>query len=72
MWRDVSSELKFENTNPFFFCKVTRYPDDNQRVYKTIPMKFPKGWRGDLNYSARTKDGRVKILKSYFATPFTV
>jgi len=41
--------------------KVKRYTDDNQRVYKTIPIKFPAGWRGDLNYSARTKDGRINI-----------
>jgi 2-polyprenyl-6-methoxyphenol hydroxylase-like FAD-dependent oxidoreductase len=41
--------------------RVTRYKDDNRRVYKTIPIKFPKGWRGDLNYSARTKDGRINI-----------
>ena len=41
--------------------RVTRYTDDNQRVYKTIPIKLPKGWRGDLNYSARTKDGRINI-----------
>jgi len=41
--------------------KVKRYVDDNQRVYKTIPIKLPKGWRGDLNYSARTKDGRINI-----------
>ncbi len=33
--------------------------DDNCRVYKTIPMKLPTDWRPDLNYSARTKDGRV-------------
>jgi len=39
--------------------KVTRYEDDNQRVYKTIPMKIPLDWRPDLNYSARTKDGRI-------------
>jgi 2-polyprenyl-6-methoxyphenol hydroxylase-like FAD-dependent oxidoreductase len=32
---------------------VTRYEDDNQRVYKTIPFTVP--WRPDLNYSARTK-----------------
>lgn len=38
---------------------VTRYEDDNQRIYKTIPMKLPEGWRPDLNYSARTKGGRV-------------
>ena len=41
--------------------RVTRYEDDNRRVYKTIPMSLPpsKTWRGDVNYSARTKDGRV-------------
>lgn len=38
---------------------VTRYVDDNRRIYKTFPMKVPPGWRGDLNYSARSKDGRV-------------
>ena len=41
--------------------RVTRYEDDNRRVYKTIPMSLPPGrrWRADVNYSARTKDGRV-------------
>lgn len=38
---------------------ITRYEDDNQRVYKSIPIKLPAGWRPDLNYSARSKDGRV-------------
>ncbi|KAK3256417.1 hypothetical protein CYMTET_34446, partial [Cymbomonas tetramitiformis] len=37
--------------------KVKRYDDDNVRVYKTLPLHLPKGWRGDLNYSARTKSG---------------
>lgn len=37
----------------------SRYEDDNQRVYKSIPLKLPSGWRPDLNYSARSKDGRV-------------
>eukprot|EP00960_Hanusia_phi_P057556 763600-Hanusia_phi.AAC.4 len=41
--------------------RVVRYVDDNQRIYKTIPLKLPKGWRGDLNYSARTQDGRINI-----------
>jgi kynurenine 3-monooxygenase len=40
---------------------VTRYLDDNQRVYKTIPMKLPADWRPDLNYSARSKDGGMNI-----------
>jgi len=39
--------------------RVKRYVDDNQRVYKTIPMKVPSKWRNDLNYSARSKDGRI-------------
>ena len=39
--------------------KVKRYEDDNQRIYKTIPMKIPKDWRFDLNYSARSAGGRV-------------
>ena len=40
---------------------VKRYEDDNQRVYKTIPMKVAKDWRSDLNYSARTKEGRINL-----------
>jgi 2-polyprenyl-6-methoxyphenol hydroxylase-like FAD-dependent oxidoreductase len=38
---------------------VTRYPDDNQRIYKTIPFQLPTDWRSDLDYSARSQDGRV-------------
>jgi kynurenine 3-monooxygenase len=38
---------------------VKRYEDDNQRIYKTIPMKVPADWRPDLNYSARTKNSRM-------------
>lgn len=39
--------------------RITRYVDDNVRVYKTVPMKVPRDWRSDINYSARSKDGRV-------------
>lgn len=38
---------------------VTRYVDDNIRIYKTFPMQLPPDWRHDLNYSARSKGGRV-------------
>lgn len=41
--------------------RVTRYTDDNRRVYKTIPMKLPEGWRPDLNYSARSQKGGMNI-----------
>ena len=56
---------KFKTMNAFqkLFAgkpfKVRRYIDDNRRVYKTVPMKIPDDWRPDLNYSARTKDGRI-------------
>ena len=40
---------------------VTRYTDDNRRIYKTIPMKLPKDWRPDLNYSARSQKGGMNI-----------
>jgi kynurenine 3-monooxygenase len=43
-----------------FFVK--RYVDDNQRVYKTIPLKFPKDWRSDLNYSARIGRANLEAL----------
>ena len=60
-----SDESKFKAMNPFqrLFAgkplKVTRYPDDNRRIYKTIPMTIPADWRGDINYSARSKGSRV-------------
>lgn len=41
--------------------KVVAYEDDNVRIYKTIPLKLPKEWRWDLNYSARTADGRFNL-----------
>lgn len=40
---------------------VRRYSDDSPRVYKTIPMKLPPGWRPDLNYSARSRGGRMNL-----------
>ena len=47
---------KLFGAKPF---RVTRYEDDNRRIYKTVPMKIPTEWRPDLNYSARTKGGRI-------------
>ena len=55
-WDALNPVQKMFAEKPF---KVRRYIDDNRRVYKTIPMKLPKDWRPDLNYSARTKDGRI-------------
>jgi kynurenine 3-monooxygenase len=58
---------RFEAMNPIHRLTagepfhVKRYVDDNQRIYKTIPMKVPADWRPDLNYSARTKDGRINF-----------
>lgn len=42
-------------------ARVIRYIDDNERVFKSIPLKLPGSWRGDLNYSARSKDGRLNF-----------
>ena len=41
--------------------KVTRYEDDNPRVYKSIPIKFPKHWPSDLNYSAASVGRRITL-----------
>jgi kynurenine 3-monooxygenase len=61
---DAAGASWLERVNPLRppSLRVTRYEDDNRRVYKTIPMTLPassKKWRADVNYSARTKDGRV-------------
>jgi len=55
-WDALNSVQKLFAEKPF---KVRRYVDDNCRVYKTVPMKIPADWRPDLNYSVRTKDGRI-------------
>ena len=55
-WDALNSVQKLFAEKPF---KVHRYVDDNRRVYKTVPMTIPSDWRPDLNYSARTKDGRI-------------
>jgi kynurenine 3-monooxygenase len=33
---------------------VVRYPDDNPRVYKSLPFRMPSTWRRDMNYAVRT------------------
>lgn len=41
--------------------KVTRYEDDNPRVYKSIPITFPQHWPSDLNYSAASVGRRITL-----------
>jgi len=41
--------------------KVTRYEDDNPRVYKSIPITFPSHWPSDLNYSAASVGRRITL-----------
>ena len=55
-WEALNTIQRLFAEKPF---KVRRYEDDNRRVYKTVPMKIPADWRPDLNFSARTKDGRI-------------
>jgi kynurenine 3-monooxygenase len=64
---ELEDKKRFEAMNPIRRLTagkpfhVKRYVDDNQRIYKTIPMKVPIDWRPDLNYSARTKEGRINF-----------
>jgi len=58
-WWRLPSSFPFQSS-----FRVTRYVDDNQRVYKTVPVQLPKDdakWRYDLNYSARSKGGRFNF-----------
>jgi len=41
--------------------KVTRFVDDNPRVYKSVPIKLPSDWPCDLNYSARSRESRITL-----------
>mmetsp|Transcript_1527 Transcript_1527/g.4685 ORF Transcript_1527/g.4685 Transcript_1527/m.4685 type:complete len:369 (-) Transcript_1527:14-1120(-) len=41
--------------------RITRYDDDNERVFKTVPLDLPEAWRGDINYSARSASGRLNF-----------
>jgi kynurenine 3-monooxygenase len=42
--------------------RVTRYVDDNPRVYKTIPVQIPDDWRPDIGYSASDPERRYNIV----------
>ncbi|KAG5185345.1 kynurenine 3-monooxygenase [Tribonema minus] len=37
--------------------RAVRFPNTNERVYKTIPLRVPDDWRTDLNYSYLSKEG---------------
>jgi hypothetical protein len=52
---EASAETSWRRT------RVRRYEDDNKRVYKTVPFTVPESWRRDVNYSVRSKDGRVNF-----------
>lgn len=41
--------------------KVTRYNDDNPRIFKSIPVQLPKDWPQNLNYSARSNGSRMTL-----------
>ena len=58
---------RVQNLNPLVrpFSKkpfqVTRFVDDNPRVYKSVPIRLPADWPCDLNYSARSSDSRITL-----------
>jgi kynurenine 3-monooxygenase len=43
--------------------QVTRFEDDNPRVFKSVPIRLPdsKDWPHDLNYSARSRNSRITM-----------
>jgi len=41
--------------------KVKRYDDNDACVFKSMRFRLPPEWRGDVNYSARSKDGRLNF-----------
>ena len=44
--------------------KVTKFDDDNPRVYKSVPILLPPDWPRGLNYSARSKRITLEALPS--------
>mmetsp|Transcript_4140 Transcript_4140/g.13083 ORF Transcript_4140/g.13083 Transcript_4140/m.13083 type:complete len:430 (+) Transcript_4140:108-1397(+) len=38
------------------------FPNNNERVYKTIPLHIPADWKRDLNYSYRSEVGTLEAL----------
>jgi 2-polyprenyl-6-methoxyphenol hydroxylase-like FAD-dependent oxidoreductase len=41
--------------------KITKFQDDNPRVYKSVPIMLPSDWPKGLNYSARSRNSRVTL-----------
>lgn len=41
--------------------RVTKFEDDNPKVYKSVPIQLPADWPLSLNYSARSSDSRVTL-----------
>jgi len=50
--------VRFFSKRPF---KVTRFKDDNPRVYKSVPIQLPADWPCDLNYSARSRESHITL-----------
>ncbi|KAG7348498.1 kynurenine 3-monooxygenase [Nitzschia inconspicua] len=48
----------FARQRPF---RITRFDDDNPRVYKSVPITLPSDWPRDLNYSARSRNSRITL-----------
>jgi kynurenine 3-monooxygenase len=41
--------------------KVTRFVDDNPRLFKSVPIRLPADWPQGLNYSARSRNSRITL-----------
>jgi 2-polyprenyl-6-methoxyphenol hydroxylase-like FAD-dependent oxidoreductase len=41
--------------------RITRFKDDNPRVFKSVPIFLPPDWPRGLNYSARSRNSRITL-----------
>jgi kynurenine 3-monooxygenase len=41
--------------------RITRFEDDNPRVFKSVPISLPSDWPRGLNYSARSRNSRITL-----------
>jgi 2-polyprenyl-6-methoxyphenol hydroxylase-like FAD-dependent oxidoreductase len=57
-YRRLTPIQKLFSQKPF---RITRFDDDNPRVYKSVPIRLPGDWPRGLNYSARSRSSRITL-----------
>ncbi|KAL3906863.1 MAG: hypothetical protein SGILL_009105, partial [Bacillariaceae sp.] len=67
---ETADAERYNNLNVFkkAFAKrpfrITRFEDDNPRVYKSVPIVLPTDWPKGLNYSARSRNSSRITLEA--------